>query len=171
MPFIDTKLLRSSAYHHQIDGQTEWWTSLLNCLKLNQIVYTSHILCIWLVLAFASTCIYCCTHNTSPLRAFLHSDWYTPEAPAYSPFFCISAFSQGKFSCQGEVSVSTHLCVWWVHLSTRGRDFEVLASKQGGEIFALGEWFRKGRYFQGKRLWILELLLVVLNHLPLSRGG
>jgi hypothetical protein len=34
----------------------------------------------------------------------------------------------------------------------------------------LGECFRKGRDCQGERLWILELLLVVLSHLPISGG-
>ena len=56
---------------------------------------------------------YSYTHRTTPLRAFLHSDWYTPEAPAFSPFptLCyISASSQGEFSCRGEVFLSTLVC-------------------------------------------------------------
>jgi hypothetical protein len=40
------------------------------------------------------------------LEHFFHSDWYTPEAHAFSLFHnlcCISVFSQGRFSCQGGV--------------------------------------------------------------------
>jgi hypothetical protein len=77
----------------------------LNYLKLNQNAYTSHILCICAVSVFSSTCIYCCTHSTTRLRAFLHSHWYTPEALGFSPFsslFCTSAFSQGGSLVKGE---------------------------------------------------------------------
>jgi hypothetical protein len=52
-------------------------------LKTELNVYSSHILCIWSVWAFVSTCIYCCTHCIAPLRASLHSDCYTPRAPAF----------------------------------------------------------------------------------------
>ena len=155
----------------------------LKCLKMNQNAYTSHILCIWSVWAFASMCIYCCTKSTTPLRAFLHSDWYTPEAPTFSPFspiFCISAFSQGEFSCQGGVFVSTLNCAWWIHLSTRGRDFEIFGLLTRGERFCAfqasalpiieGEISALGNALTRRDLSHLELLLVVLSHLPLSRG-
>ena len=47
------------------------------------------------------------------LEHFLHSGWYTPEAHAFSLFHtlcCISVFSQGRFSCQGGVFISTPIC-------------------------------------------------------------
>jgi hypothetical protein len=69
-------------------------------------------------------------------------------------------------------------------LSTRGRDFEIfglllrgkvfvhfgllLFPSSKGEISALGECFHKGEILKGERLWILEILLVVLSHLLLS---
>jgi hypothetical protein len=68
-------------------------------------------------------------------------------------------------------------------LVNKGRDFEIFGLLSRGrffcnfgillfpsskvETFALGECFHKGRYSQGR---ILELLLVVLNCLPLSGG-
>jgi hypothetical protein len=55
-------------------------------LKTKSNAYSSHILCIWSVWASVSTCIYCCTHGTTPLRAFLHFDCYTPKAPILSAF-------------------------------------------------------------------------------------
>jgi hypothetical protein len=131
----------------------------LKWLKLNQNAYTSHILCIWSVWASASTCIYCCTLSTTPLRTFLHSNWYTHEAPAFSPFptlCCISAFSKGEFSCRGEFFISTLICAWWVHLSTRGEILRFPGSSIKGEKFCLlGFLSSKGRdvLFGAVGLW------------------
>jgi hypothetical protein len=47
-------------------------------------------------------------------------------------------------------------------LSTRRRDFEIFGLLTKGRDFCFG------RESQGERLWILELLLVVLSHLTLS---
>jgi hypothetical protein len=46
----------------------------------------------------------------------------------------------------------------------------LLPSSNDGDFFALGEYFDRGRDFKGEGPWILELLLVVLSRLPLSRG-
>jgi hypothetical protein len=42
-----------------------------------------------------------------------------------SSIFWLCIFSRGEFSCQVGVSMSTIFCAWWVHFSTRGRDFEI----------------------------------------------
>jgi hypothetical protein len=126
----------------------------LKCLKLNQNAYTSHILCTWSVWAYASMCIYCYTLSTTPLRTFLHSDWYTPEAPifffAFPTLCCNSSFSQGEFSCRKEVFLSTLVYAWWVHLPTRRRDFEISRFLyQGGCViwscWSLGEILGRDR--------------------------
>ncbi|WP_220095278.1 hypothetical protein, partial [Acinetobacter bereziniae] len=50
--------------------------------------------------------IYCCTVSTAPLSAFLHSDWYTPEAPAFFsiflPSFAFLHFLRGSCLVEGE---------------------------------------------------------------------
>jgi hypothetical protein len=96
-------------------------------LKLNQISYTSHILCVWLVWASVSTFIYCCIHCTTPLRAFLNSNWYTTEAPTFSLFstlYCIYAFSQGGRSLvEGEFFVSTLVCGLMSPFVNKGEKF------------------------------------------------
>jgi hypothetical protein len=146
----------------------------LKCLKLNQNAYTSHILCIWSVWASASTHIYCCTLTTTPLRIFLNSNWYTPEVPAFSPFptlCCISTFSQGEFSCRGEVfSLYPCLCLMssLVNKGERFWDFSVPLSRGRNLVFrasshpkgrdvlfgAIGLWERFFRVlWQGEQNW------------------
>jgi hypothetical protein len=122
-------------------------------LKTKSKFFTSHILWIWSVCAFASTCIYCCTHSTWPLRAFLH---YTSKAPVFFSVFpsYISAFSQAEFSYQGGVSISTLVYAWWVHLSTRGINFEIIGQRDFVP-FGLLLFPSKGRDSQGEEIWVV----------------
>jgi hypothetical protein len=81
----------------------------------------------------------------------------------------------------------TLVCAWWVHFSTRGREFEFSSDFfQGGETFIfwaflsrglISEFFRilviwscLGSVLTGGDLSLLEILLVVLSRLPLSGG-
>jgi hypothetical protein len=49
--------------------------------------------------------------------------------------FAFLHFLRGKFSCRGGVFLSTLVCAWWVHLSIRGRDFEISSYSIKGEKF------------------------------------
>jgi hypothetical protein len=139
-------------------------------------------LCIWSVWVFASTCIYCCTHSIAPLRAFLHSDWCTAEAYAYSPFsplllFCI--FLGGVLLSRGSFCLYPHLCLI-SPLINKGTNFEIFVLLTSGRDFVHFTLLLfpslKGNSCFGRMLWHgrylshLELLLVVLNHLPLFGG-
>jgi hypothetical protein len=152
--------------------------TFLKCLKLNQNAYTSHILCIWSIWASASTCIYCFTLSTTPLRTFLHFDckllkllhflhfllsvaflhFLRGSSLVEGKFFFLSLFMLDEFTCQqgGEIL-----------------RFPGCSIKRRDVLFgAIGLW---GRFFGvlwhgGGKLSLLELLLVVLSRLPLSGG-
>ena len=81
-------------------------------LKTKSNTYSLHILCIWSIWAFVSTCIYCCTHCTSPLRAFSHFICCTPKAPTF-PVFSTFSF-RSLHSLRG---VSFFLFPIWLLLS------------------------------------------------------
>jgi hypothetical protein len=122
----------------------------LKCLKLNQNTYTSHILCIWPVWASASTCIYCCTLSTSPLRAFFIL-WLV-----YSWSSCIFSISYSLlhfcFSLRGVLlsreSFSFYPCLWLISsLVNKGIDFEISRFLYLGGEFCLSGFlsFKRAR--------------------------
>ena len=141
----------------------------LKCLKLIQNTYTSHILCICLVWASASTCIYCCTLSTAPLRAFFTVCWYTPEAHAFSLFHtlcCIYVFFSGEvLLSRGSFSFYPCLCLMRsiVNKGERFWDFPFPLSRGRILTFELP-------LIQYGEICYLELLLVVLSRLPPSGG-
>jgi hypothetical protein len=103
------------------------------------------LLYIWSV----STCIYCCTHCTTPLRAFLHTTCYTPEALA---FFAFPAFSFWSLhSLRGNQLLSPFTLSWRLltALVNKGENFWVFwcSHQEGGVLEALGENFMQmGEY-------------------------
>lgn len=141
----------------------------LKCLKLNQNTYTSHILCICPVWASASTCIYCCTLSTTPLRAFftlwLVYSWSSCIfSISYSLLhFCF--FSGEVLLSRGSFSFYPCLCLMssLVNKGERFWDFPFPLSR--GRILSFGL-----PLIQEGEICYLELLLVVLSRLPPSGG-
>jgi hypothetical protein len=96
----------------------------------------------------------------------------------YYPLFCIFAFLRGNSLVKGEVLFLPSFGLDEFTCQEGGRDFEIFSLLTRGEIlcisglccshhqrwtFFLWEYFHKGRHSNGGRLWILELLLVVLS--------
>ena len=111
-------------------GELLFW----NWLKLNKNAYTSHIFFIWSVWVFASTCIYYCTHSTTPLRAFFMF-WllYSWSSCIFSTPFLLCIF-RGSSLVKGSFCLYPHLCLMSPFIN-KGRDFDFFGLLTRGDIF------------------------------------
>ena len=145
--------------------------------KIGSKCFAIHNCTLWSGWAFASLQIYCLTHMTVSLRAFFHSEWYTPEASAFSASLCIFSIPWGGVAVFG---LELDKCIYQqggecvTQTTLRGRMFlQGGVSTQRESMLLRVHTFERLHLFRGSSFWVGFARCVeplpLLEGLPVSR--